>query len=404
MTSSSSALRSVDFYPSWERRADPCRRGRFEGGDDLRRRCHENYPTQGHGRQGHLDASLVETKARARIGSEFLPGRSAHGKAGLQLRNLPGADSRHDSDRAGTTQATNCRVFFRAFQAQTPPRPSTPPRPIAKRRSSRTMAGGCPLPGVQTDATGQAEYVTLPFFAVDRINLAGPADLTTQPADMPNGRRSRPLTREGSRYLLRLLARHESADPAVPAICAARRLGQPAWLVQQARLRDPIDQRRVQQGAASMPDRRGRLRRSAIPPSADTSTSDKLAQRNLAYIDGPNPGANASRRMPHPFQIQATPRTAQHVGRIDDRVGRHARRDHRVALSSGRRCRRYSRARRGPLFRSAFDYGRCRTRSRCQSVRSPSCRSRSYGRWRAVDSESAAGIVRGDVTRSWFAR
>jgi hypothetical protein len=53
-----------------------------------------------------------------------------------------------------------------------------------------------------------------------------------------------------------------------------------------------------------------------IPPTADSSTSDKLAQRNLAYIDGPNPGATGSRRMPHPFQIQASTAAAKHVDEL----------------------------------------------------------------------------------------
>ena len=36
--------------------------------------------------------------------------------------------------------------------------------------------------------------VTIPFFAVDRVNLAGPTDLTTQPADSPNVQTISPIT------------------------------------------------------------------------------------------------------------------------------------------------------------------------------------------------------------------
>ncbi len=43
-----------------------------------------------------------------------------------------------------------------------------------------------------------------------------------------------------------------------------------------------------------------------IPPGVDTGTSDKLAQRNIAWIDGPNPGISASRLMPHPIQVRPT--------------------------------------------------------------------------------------------------
>jgi hypothetical protein len=53
-----------------------------------------------------------------------------------------------------------------------------------------------------------------------------------------------------------------------------------------------------------------RHRTSAWWPRSDSS--DKLAQRNIAWIDGPNPGAAvASRRMPHPIQVRPTPPTAQ---------------------------------------------------------------------------------------------
>jgi hypothetical protein len=43
-----------------------------------------------------------------------------------------------------------------------------------------------------------------------------------------------------------------------------------------------------------------------VPPGADSGTSDKLAQRNIAWIDGPNPGQDPSRRMPHPVQVRPT--------------------------------------------------------------------------------------------------
>ena len=47
-----------------------------------------------------------------------------------------------------------------------------------------------------------------------------------------------------------------------------------------------------------------------IPHGADTGNSDKLAQRNIAWIDGPNPGISASRLMPHPVQIRPTAKGA----------------------------------------------------------------------------------------------
>ena len=49
-----------------------------------------------------------------------------------------------------------------------------------------------------------------------------------------------------------------------------------------------------------------------IVPNATSSTSDKLAQRNIAWIDGPNPGVVASRRMTYPVQFRPTPVGAPH--------------------------------------------------------------------------------------------
>jgi hypothetical protein len=43
-----------------------------------------------------------------------------------------------------------------------------------------------------------------------------------------------------------------------------------------------------------------------VPAGANSATSDKLAQRNIAWIDGPNPGTDPSRRMPHPIELKPT--------------------------------------------------------------------------------------------------
>ena len=44
-----------------------------------------------------------------------------------------------------------------------------------------------------------------------------------------------------------------------------------------------------------------------IPSTADPSTSDKLAQRNLTFVNVPNPGHIASRRAPQTFEVRPTP-------------------------------------------------------------------------------------------------
>ena len=94
-----------------------------------------------------------------------------------------------------TTQARNCRVFFRAFQAQTTA--ST----FDKLTTYRSTPIGTPdvsprvaLLGHQVDAMGHDEFVTIPFFAVGRVNFSGPTDLTTQPPDTPNVQTISPIT------------------------------------------------------------------------------------------------------------------------------------------------------------------------------------------------------------------
>jgi hypothetical protein len=47
-----------------------------------------------------------------------------------------------------------------------------------------------------------------------------------------------------------------------------------------------------------------------IPPGASSGTSDKLAQRNIAWIDGPSGTPSAARRMAHPVQLRPTPQAS----------------------------------------------------------------------------------------------
>jgi hypothetical protein len=172
-----------------------------------------------------------------------------------------------------------------------------------------------PLLGYTTDAMGRDEFVTIPLFAVDRVNLAGPADLTTQPADAPNVQTISPITGQevDTRYgcwldmnqptpLFLQLARPGDFDNKTgyfnTGIFTTQSIN--------AAFNRATHQCLIAEIAFDVP----------IPPNADSSTSDKLAQHNLAYIDGPNPGATGSRRMPHPFQIQASTKVTKHVDEL----------------------------------------------------------------------------------------
>ncbi len=89
---------------------------------------------------------------------------------------------------AATATTTTVRVFFRLFQAA-----STVSDFHEVGTGEGTYRWGTdgspnhkiPLLGVQTDQNGHLEYVTIPCFATDRVNLTGPAGMNTQHDD-PN--------------------------------------------------------------------------------------------------------------------------------------------------------------------------------------------------------------------------
>jgi hypothetical protein len=207
-----------------------------------------------------------------------------------------------------TTQAQNCRVFFRAFQAQTT---SSTFNSATTYRSAPigtpNVTPRVPLLGYTTDAMNQDEFVTIPFFAVDRVNLAGPADLTTQPPDTPNVQTIAPITGQEVDTYYGCWLDMNQPTPLFPQFAKPGDFDNKTGYfntgtfmtqsINAAFNRAPHQCLIAEVAFDDVP----------IPPNADSSTSDKLAQRNLAYIDGPNPGVVIdSRRMPHPFQIQAS--------------------------------------------------------------------------------------------------
>ncbi len=55
-----------------------------------------------------------------------------------------------------------------------------------------------------------------------------------------------------------------------------------------------------------------------IPANADPSISDKLAQRNLAFVNVPNPGVEPSRIAPQTFEVRRSPLTLKMDNRPDE--------------------------------------------------------------------------------------
>jgi hypothetical protein len=200
----------------------------------------------------------------------------------------------------GTIGASNVRVFFRLFQAQTT---STTFDPSTTYRRTSTNPSGQPisLPGILGP-----EYVTIPFFAETRIDstLIG----MDQQTDDANRQDIPPMgSAESDHYFgcwldinqpMRLDGTPNNVLPVNGS--AAFPNGpfndpqNPPLPIQQAILRnhhqclvaeiafDPI----------------------AIPVGKDPSNWDKLAQRNLAWSDIPNPGVDGSRRAVSTFEIR----------------------------------------------------------------------------------------------------
>jgi len=207
---------------------------------------------------------------------------------------------------ASKTTISPVRVFFRLFQAA-----STVSNFIEVGTGEGTYRWGTdgttghkiPLLGVQTDQNGNLEYVTIPCFAKERVNLTTPTNMNQQ-TDPSNAVQITTTagaeldtffgcwldvnqTGHGNDFLIATPPSAQSQwDGPWPGALSINGVIQNAphqCLIAEIRYDD-----------------------TPIPTNATTATSDKLAQRNIAWIDGPNPGANPSRIMTHPFEVRAS--------------------------------------------------------------------------------------------------
>jgi hypothetical protein len=205
------------------------------------------------------------------------------------------------------------RVFFRLFQAQNTV--SNFDTTTTYRFATDGTLHGRKVPrlGVQNDAHGNPEYVTIPCFASPRINLTGPAKMDDQ-KDFPN---AYPITIvtpgvEVDSYFgcwVDINQEQPFLPPTPPTGNYdgpwtsewATQMQNPSSMALQS-IRDAITHAPHQCLIAEI-----RYDDAPVVPNATTATSDKLAQRNIAWIDAPNPGVDASRRMSHPIQVRPTP-------------------------------------------------------------------------------------------------
>ena len=221
--------------------------------------------------------------------------------AGNVVYNFAVARVRLLGNTAGA-QATSVRVFFRLLQAQ-----STSTRfneATAYRFASDGVLNGhrIPLLGVQNDSGGNPEYVTVPCFASDRINLTGPASMADQD-DPPNVQTIIVNPRaEVDTFFGCWLDINQPQQSFLPLTPPAGNFDGPWTGITLGSVNQAITRAPHQCLIAEI-----RYDDTPIAAGANPGNSDKLAQRNIAWIDGPNPGVADSRRMPHPFEIDPYP-------------------------------------------------------------------------------------------------
>ena len=206
-------------------------------------------------------------------------------------------------------QAQKVRVFFRLFQAQTTNSDFNTGTTYRFQSDNLQYGVTVPLLGVQNDQNGNPEYVTLPFFATPRNNIAGAANMQDQPEDTPN---AYTITVnpgvEVDSFFGCWLDINQPGQKFLPSAPPAGNWDGP-WTAQWSANPSPLQS--IQEAITAAPHQcliaEIRFDNTPIPAGANSATTDKLAQRNIAWIDGPNPGIAASRRMSHPVQIRPTP-------------------------------------------------------------------------------------------------
>jgi hypothetical protein len=215
---------------------------------------------------------------------------------------------------AGATPSP-VRVFFRLFQAQSTNSAFNTATTYRFATDGTPHGRKIPLLGIQNDQHGHPEYVTIPCFATARNNLTGPADMRNQ-ADPPNAQIITIVPGvEVDHYFGCWLDINQPQQKFLPLSAPAGNVDGP-WTSQWANhivhsIQDAIIAAPHQCLIAEI-----RYDDAPVIPNATSATSDKLAQRNIAWIDGPNPGSQESRRMTHPVEVRPTPAGAQHADEV----------------------------------------------------------------------------------------
>lgn len=259
--------------------------------------------TAGGGRVGSdsFDPGLTQDEDASSL--EFLP----TDVSGNRVFNFAIARVRLKGNTPGA-KAKKVRVFFRLFQAQSTVSNFDPSTTYRYHSDGALNGVTVPLLGVQNDSHGTPEYVTVPCFATPRVcidpstNGYRAVSMATQPEDTPNAREIDVIPGvEVDTFFGCWLDINQPDQKFLPAVLTAGSLDGP-YSGSLLSINEVISNAPHQCLIAEIRDDD-----TPIPVGATTANSDKLAQRNIAWIDGPNPGVFESRRNPHPFEIRATP-------------------------------------------------------------------------------------------------
>jgi hypothetical protein len=194
--------------------------------------------------------------------------------------------------------APNTRMFFRMWPAQ---QTNAVHDPTTLYRTFPSGTRHVPLLGRQGD-----EIATIPFFASPRVDSAN-VSMTTQ-TDTPNVRTivHDSLGAEVTAYFGCWLDINQPTDLRFPA----RLLGTTPANLPDGPFQGTGPLLSIQQHVRGLHQcliAEINLDGQTIPSWADPSTSDKLAQRNLTFVNIPNPGVVDSRIAPQTLQVRPTP-------------------------------------------------------------------------------------------------
>jgi hypothetical protein len=191
-----------------------------------------------------------------------------------------------------TQTAANVRVFFRIWQAQQT-NASYNLTTYARATNNESPAQPIPVLGVQGD-----EIITIPFFASPRVPTS--EQLHTQTDDL-NRHDIDAGSGEVDYFFGCWLDINQPNDLVYPQRIVGVSADGPFDTISPL---FPIQRFMVAAHQCLIVE----IAYDSNPaiPGEDPSNSDKLAQRNLAFVGAPNPGQQASRRVPQTFEIKPT--------------------------------------------------------------------------------------------------